>query len=343
MAALGALAMATIVNTFVGAMIAYGLIIGSASALGGTIPAQTLTSYWFRKRLALAITIVFTGLTIGGFVATPLLTEVVVASNGNWRVGWFVVAAVCAVSFCCAILFVRNKPSDIGQVQDGVVEENTQSDAKADSQLASGVYKTTRDWTFGESVRHPTFWLMVLGLVCAASSNGMLVAHGVAHFKDLGHSPAMAAMFLSFMILTGLAGNAVFAMLGDRIEPRFLWSAALIFMAIGMAMVVNATSNFELYATAFLLGAGVSVASLGMFTLAVNYFGTTPYASLMGVTGLFLTLVPATAITLTGIAFDHFGSYALAFYSAAVICFLVGLMMPFVVPPVGSCATAAVS
>jgi MFS family permease len=334
MAALGALAMATIVHTLVGAVIAYGLVMGCAGALGGTIPAQTSVSYWFRKRLALALTIALTGGNIGGFLATPLLAKVIVASNGNWRIGWFIVAAVCAVSFCCAILFVRNKPADIGQVPDGVVEENTQSDAKAGSQPASGVYKTTRDWTFGEAVRHPTFWLMVLGVTCATSAIGMMAAHGVAHFKDLGHSAEMAAMFLSFLVLAGLAGKAVFAILGDRMEPRFLWGAALVFEAIGMALGVKATSDIELYATALLLGAGTSVATLSMFTLAVNYYGKIPYASLMGVTGLFLTLGPAIVIVLTGIVFDHFGSYALAFYPAAVICFLVGLMMPFVVPPV---------
>ena len=337
--ALGALALATIVNTLAGVVIAYGLVMGFAAALGGLIPAQSIVSYWFRKRIALALTIVFTGATVGGFVATPLLTKAIAASNGNWRVGWFIVSALCAVSFCCAILFVRNKPSDIGQVQDGVVEEDLPSATKAGSQPATKVYKTTKDWTFREAVWHPVFWFMIFGIACSNSATGMMLGHGVAHFKDLGHSPEMAAMFLSIVIVTGLVGKGIFAILGDRIEPRFLWSVALIFMAIGMALVVNATSNMELYVTGFLLGTMASVSNLSMFTLAVNYFGKTAYAPINGVISVFLTLVPAGMAILAGIVFDHSGSYAPAFYSEAVICILAGLIMLFAVPPVRALAS----
>ena len=336
--ALGALAMATIVNTLVVAAIIYGLVVGCATALGGIVPSQTVAGYWFKKRVALALTIITTGAVIGGFIATPLVTKVIEAYNGNWRMGWFVVAATGAVSFCCAILFIRNKPADIGQVQDGVVEEDTPTDANDGSQPASGVYKTAEDWTFKNALRQPTFWWMLCCLAFATIVSGMVVAHGVAHFKDLGHSPGMAAIFLSSVIFSALAGKGIFAFLGDRIEPRFIWSAALIAAAIGLVLMVKATSTIELYSSAFLLGAGPSISILCMFTLAVNYFGKTAYPTLMGVTGLFLALIPAIGIVLTGMVFDHFGSYALAFYSSAALCILGGLTMPFVVPPVRALA-----
>jgi len=334
LAALGALALATLVNSLVGIVIVYGLVMGCAVAMGGTIPAQTLTNYWFKRRLALAMMVVLTGSSIGGFIATPLLTKVILAYDGNWRVGWVVVAAVCVVSFCCTILFVKNKPSDIGQAQDGVVVGDAQLDAEAGLQSAPRVYKTTEDWTVGEAVRHPTFWLMITGLICGMSAFGMMIAHGVAHFKDLGHSSVMAAMFLSILVVSGLIGKALFAILGDRIEPRFLWSAAQVVVAIGMALGVTATSDTAMYTAAVLLGSGASVISLGMFTLTANYFGETAYAPILGVARLFLTLAPAAMTVLAGVVFDHFGSYALAFYSTAGICFLGGLVMPFVSPPV---------
>ncbi len=332
--ALGALALATTVSTLIGVVLVYGLVRGSAGAMSGGVPASTVANYWFRKRLATALTALSAGVSIGGFVATPLLSRVIVASNENWRMGWFIVAAVCTVAFFCAILFVRNKPSDIGQVQDGEVTEISTSDAGAGLQKASTVYKTSEDWSFREAVRHPSFWVMIFGVVCATSASGMMFGHGVAHFKDLGHSPTMAAMFLSTLIFSGLGGKGIFALLGDRIEPRYLWSAGLILAAIGMALVVNATSGVELYASAILLGAGPAVGVLCMFTLIANYYGKAPYPQLMGVTGLFLTLVSSMTSILSGIVFDHFGSYALAFYSAAAIFILCGLAVSFVVPPV---------
>lgn len=127
------------------------------------------------------MTIVVTGSTIGGFVAVPLLAQVIETTGSNWRMGWFVVVAVCAVAFCCSILFVRNKPADIGQTEDGAVEEvNSQSDARTVSPSNSTVYKTTEDWTVREAVWHPTFWLLMVGLVSGMSAYGMMIGQGVS-------------------------------------------------------------------------------------------------------------------------------------------------------------------
>lgn len=331
---LGAVALATIIDSVIGAAIAYGFAVGCGTTLCGIVPAQTVVGFWFRKKVALALTIMTTGAVAGGFIATPIIAKVIVASNGNWRMGWFVVAAVSSISFICAILFVRNKPADIGQVQDGVVDDGAASDAKAGMQaVSSGVYKTTEDWTFKNAIRHPVLWMMLFGLSFATIASGMMVAHGVANFKDLGHSAEMAAMSLSIVVVSSLIGKGIFAVLGDRIEPRFLWSVALICTALGLAVSVKATSAIELYATAFLLGVGPSVSIISMFTLAVNYFGKTAYPTIMGVTGLFLALVPAAAIVLTGVVFDNSGSYAPAFYSAAVLCILGSMLTIFAIPP----------
>ncbi|MGO9446232.1 MAG: MFS transporter [Thiobacillaceae bacterium] len=331
LAGLGSLAMATVVSSVAGVVIAYGIIVGSASALAGPIPSNTMIGHWFRKRLALALAIVSTGSSIGGFLAALLLTKVIVASDGNWRSGWFVVAAVCAISFFVSILFTRNKPSDMGQLQDGGADDGLQANDRSRPTPVPLVYKTTKDWIFRDAVRNPVFWMMIFAVAVSTTVWGMMIGHGVAYFKGLGYKPETAAMFLSCLIFSGLGGKAVFAAVGDRIEPRFIWSASLFVIAAGMLMVANATSTLELYACAILLGVTPPVGVLSMFTLTVNYYGKTAYASLMGVTGLFLTLVPAGAGITTGMVFDHFGSYSLAFYTEAGLAILAGLMMPFAI------------
>jgi MFS family permease len=175
---------------------------------------------------------------------------------------------------------------------------------------------------------------MILSTLCFIGVYTLTVAHSIVHFKDLGHSAGTAAMFMSILPLAGLVGKAVFGTLGDRIEPRFIWGASMVVTAIGLAIGVTATTNIELYATAILLGAGNAAAWVSMITLVANYYGKTPYASLIGVVFLLIALVSSTVPILAGMVFDHFGSYALAFYPAAAICFLGGLMMPFVRPPV---------
>ncbi len=66
------------------------------------------------------------------------------------------------------------------------------------------------------------------------------LSHGVAHIQDLGHSKAIAALIASSMAGTTLLGKFAVGVLGDRIEPRFLFSAAIALFGVGMLLVVNA-------------------------------------------------------------------------------------------------------
>lgn len=119
LSAIGALAMAQWVTDMTGVLIAYGLVMGIGSSLGGLLPAQTLVTQWFKRRLAMALTIMLTGTISGGFVAAPLFEKVIVALGGDWRAGWLLMAAACGLSCLIALVFVRNQPADLGQRQDG--------------------------------------------------------------------------------------------------------------------------------------------------------------------------------------------------------------------------------
>jgi MFS family permease len=338
LACLGALGMALVVENMAGVLIAYGLVMGVGSSLGGLLAAQTLITHWFQKRLALALTLMLTGTVTGGFVAAPLFDRVIVAFHGNWRAGWFLMAAACGVAFLCALLLVRNAPSDIGQLVDGG-DGGGKAAPQPGATVKTAVYKTTEAWTFGEALRHPTWWLLSLGTVCFLTTYGMIVGHGVMHFKDLGHPVGKAAMFLGLLPLAGLAGKTVVGVCGDRIEPRFLWAGAMVMMATGMLTGVTARSDFALLATALMLGAGNSISYPCMITLVANYFGKTAYASFMGAMLLIAALAAAAGPVLAGFVFDSLGTYTLAFYPAAAVCLLGGLMMPFVKPPVRKLGT----
>lgn len=175
--------------------------------------------------------------------------------------------------------------------------------------------------------------MLAAGTICFLSAFGMMVGHGVVHFKDLGFDAATAALFLGLLPLAGLGGKAVAAVLGDRLEPRFIWGGAMAAMGVGLALAINAGSLAALYGVAILLGAGNAAAYPCMATLVANYFGKAAYASLMGVMLLIGALANAAGPLAAGIVFDRFGSYLLAFYPAAALCLLGGMMILFARPP----------
>lgn len=329
---LGALAMGLWVSSMTGVLIAYGLMLGVGSSLGGLLPAETLIAHWFRKRLALAVTAMLSGTAIGGIIAAPLFESIITAWGGNWRAGWIAMAVACLCALGVIALFVHAAPTDAAPARDGAVAGGAPATAM-DAPSTAGVYKTDKDWSTRDALRQSSWWLLILGTICSLATFGMMVGHGVVHFRDLGHDAGTSAMFLAFLPLMGFVGKLVVGALGDRLEPRFIWGGAMVLMACGMAVGVTAHSTLALYVVAFLLGAGDSAAYPCMVTLLINYFGKRAYASLMGVMLLIGTLAAAIGSLLAGIVFDHFGSYAFAFYPTAAVCLLVGLMMPFAKPP----------
>ncbi|MDY0014419.1 MAG: MFS transporter [Rhodocyclaceae bacterium] len=333
LAACGALGMGLWVKDMIGVLIAYGLVLGVGAALGGLLPAETLVAHWFRRRLALAITVMLSGTALGGFIAAPLFEAVIGAFGGNWRAGWLALAVACLLAAALAALFVTDPPADSSPAPDGAPEAPPASQPQREAGERQGIYRTTVDWPVREALGHPCWWLVALATVWALATFGMMAGHGVVHFRDLGHDPGRAALFLAFLPLAGFAGKLVVGTLGDRVEPRFIWGGAMGLMAAGMALAVTATSAPALYGAAFLLGVGDSAAYPCMVTLLVNYFGRAAYASLMGIMLLLGTLAAAIGSLLAGVVFDHFGSYAWAFYPTAALCLLAGLMLPWVGPP----------
>lgn len=329
----GALAMGLWVDAMPGVLLAYSLVLGLGASLGGLLPAETLVAHRFRRRLALAVTLMLSGTALGGVVAAPLFEAVIAAAGGNWRAGWLVLAGSCLLSWGVAALFVRNPPAVLAPGASASPEGPPAAPGPDAPAAPRGIYRSAVDWPVRAALGHPSWWLVVLATVCSLATFGMMVGHGVVHFRDLGHGPATAALFLAFLPLAGFAGKLVVGTLGDRVEPRFIWGGAMVLMALGMALGVTASSPWALYGAAFLLGAGDSAAYPCMVTLLVNYFGRSAYASLMGTMLLIGTLAAALGSLLAGVAFDHFGSYAWAFYPTAALCLLAGLMLPWVRPP----------
>lgn len=95
-------------------------------------------------------------------------------------------------------------------------------------------------------------------LVFAGSSAGLtlFLAHGLLRLRDLGHSPQMAAWSVSLLTAFTLLGKMALALLGDRIDPRYVWAMTLIAFGVGFALVVNATGVVALHAAAVGIGFG---------------------------------------------------------------------------------------
>jgi MFS family permease len=334
----GALLMSFVVHTSLQVDLVYGVMIGLGAMTGGVLVAQTGINRWFSKHKGLAITLVHTGGTLGGFVAARVLDKVIRTFGGNWRAGWWLMAGLSAVCAVLSISFVRESPSDLGQFPDGVAPDTRAADpamaAATPRAPARGVYKTTEEWTLGEAVRTPALWLYVISLLGFSAGYPLYLAHGVSHLKDLGFTAAAAASSISIMLLCALFGTLLFAVVADRIEPRLVWSAASVVFAIGMLLAMRASGSAGLYLYAILMGTSFGTSFSAMMVLPANYYGVKAYPSVISSVMVVGTVAGAAGAALSGIVFDRHGSYTPVFYFVAGMSFLAAILLLFAIPPV---------
>jgi len=313
---LGSLLMATYVTTGIQAVLAFGLVIGFGVACGSSLSAQAAIARWFLRKRALALSIVLSAPGIGGFFATRLMNTVITANDGYWQSGWWLMAGLTCITLCITALFVRESPASMGQQPDGIaLPSGPQPDTSAPSSL-QGIHPTDPDWSLGQLLRSRSFRLILLCALGYSPGFMLLLAHGMVHLQDLGHSPEAAAGALSLMSFCTLVGNFLSGLLGDRADLRRLWIMNTMLCAVGILLVINAQGGtLALYPFAICVGIGFGGSAICMMTLISNYYGARVYASAVGLTLAVQTTLCSAIPLVAGSVFDHTGSYAPVLYS----------------------------
>jgi MFS family permease len=327
---LGALLMAFVVQNGIAAILVFGLLIGSGVATGAALASQSGLARWFVRRRALVIAILYSGSGIGGFVAAPLLNKVISMADGNWRAGWLLIAALSGIAGILAFLFVREHPGDLSQTPDG---DDTSTAGWSKGSKLRPAHITSENWLYREALATPAYWLMIVSQLACSCGYTLYLAHGIVHLKDLGHTQAAAAWSIGILAVSGLIAKVIFAALGDRLDPRYLWAAFIAVFGVGLVLVVDARtpSNILIFATCLGVGFGGSLVCL--MTVLSNYYGTHAFPSLSGLSLAINTTLSALTPYVGGWLYDSGRGYGGAFYVLAVWCFVSALVLFILRPP----------
>ena len=325
----GSLLMATVVTSGLGAMLCFGLLVGTGVATGSAMASQAGLARWFVRRRSLALSVLYSAGAIGGFVAAPLLNGLI-ELTGTWRAGWWLLAALSAAAAGIALVFVRERPEDMGQVADGFGPPVAAGQPAPDTRPA---FVTRREWTFREAVRRPSYWLLLSSLIGGSGGYTLFLAHGVVHLQDLGHAARIGAWAVGIMTVSGLIGKVILAAFGDRIDPRYIYALFMAVFGVGLVVVVNAHALWQVFLFATCLGIGFGGGLVCLMAVLSNYYGTRAFASLAGLAIAINTTLSAIAPKVAGRLFDQGVGYGVNFYFLASWCFLGGIVLFFMQRP----------
>ncbi|WP_439108126.1 MFS transporter [Congregibacter sp.] len=329
----GALSMAAFTASELQYWLFFGGISGLGFSLGGVIPVQSVVTYWFKRRKPLAMSIVLCASGVGSILSIPILNNIVAGFDGDWRMGWYFVAFTSALSAFIALIWVRNKPSDLGQEPDGgalSVSEDSDDDALPG---AAPVYQSAVSWNTADAFRTRASWLIVAAACAYTMVFNVCIAHGVVHLRDQGIEDAMTANSVGLLIMSSIIGRLGCGTVGGRIEPRLIWSGGLLALAAGLFVLYITTANWQVYVYAMCAGIGFGASYVSMANIMGNYFGPDSFAPLLGILTTVTCVVGALSPALAGISYDQLGGYEPAFNTFIGLALVASVGIALAHPP----------
>ncbi len=239
---------------------------------------------WFERRRGLAIAVVLTGSATGS-ILLPILTQTVLAAYG-WRASYAVLGLCALLGFPLTALLVRNRPAPQTEAQ------------------PLGFTKG-----LGAVLRARVFWLVALPVMLAAFSANAAIAHLAALLAGRGVSSGSAALALSMLGFSSIAGRLATGYLLDRIFAPLVSIAVFLLSGAGVLMLAFAHTASAGLLGAFLLGFGGGSEADVVPYLIARYFGRARFSTLYGFTSTAYAVGGAVGPVLMGRSFDHAGGY----------------------------------
>lgn len=289
-------------------LVGFGVLIGSGLGFGTIICLSTAITRWFIRFRGRAMAIGFTASGFAGFVAAPLMNRIIAANDGNWRIGWLVVSGVAVLSAVVALLFVKERPEDLGQLPDG-------GPAPVGAVQANGHLATTHEWTPGEAYRTTSFWMVFIGACSCQFPFWLFTAHWIMHLKGLGISPGVYAFAMGLFTMGSIFGRLIGGWLMDKISARYAFMLGLCCYFVGSVLAINLTKDtmIMVYAAGIMYGGAFGWSWVCLNTTTGNFFGVKSFPRLNGTILMLSAALCSPAAIIGGKLFDIYQSYTPAF------------------------------
>jgi len=296
-----------------------------------------LIGEWFERKRGIATAL--TGLGGGLSVMTvPLINDMLVQEYG-WQRTWIALAAVVAASLVLpGVLWIRDRPEDIGLSPDGITEDEDteldQSDAASTQSPAGPVITSLEDsWTVKDALKDPTFWKLLSVPTTSGLIGTGLIFHQVALFAQHGLSSREALGLMSLQAMCAVTMSFPAGYLTDRIPSRYLLFAAMVMLAAATLLVTTLPFTWMAFVYAMLMGLHGSILRSTGTVVWINYYGRAHQGEVRGVAWSMMILGAALGPLPLAWSIDYLGSYDAALYGFLILPLLAGAAVWTAIPP----------
>lgn len=300
------------------------VVVSIGAGLSGFLTVTVAIVRWFERRRARALAVGSMGFALGG-AAIPGVVYLFDAIGWRWTAAGSGLVAGAAIFVLARVL--AGSPADVGEIPDG-----HRARATMPSTAAEGL--ATVHFTAGEAVRTRAFWMISLGHMSALFTVGAVMAHLALYLtSERGYSHLEASIVSGVLPLVQLVGMGLGGWLGDRVNKRLIASAAMLGHAMGMTVLAFGGSLVTVVVFVALHGLAWGARGPLMQALRADYFGSTSFGSIMGLSSLIVMLGTTLGPLVAGILADVTGSYRVGFVILAGIAAVGMIFFVLATPP----------
>jgi MFS family permease len=310
-------------------LIAFGVINGIGISFSTLFTAATAVTRWFRRYRGRAMGIALSSPGFAGFAVSPFLDKMLRTADGNWHVGWEIVAGTGVIAGLLAFLFVKESPQSLGQSVDGIPAEEQNRPSRTDA-LA-----TNYPWTASQAYRTSAYWLIAVGGIATTFPFFFFVAHWILRLRGAGIASSSAAWAMSLFTIGTIGGHWLGGLLMDVMNSRLVFAIGLSIYFVGsyLAIIVQPDMLTVAYAAAISYGVASGWTLTCVSTITAHYYGPAAFPQLNGVMTLVTSVLAAPAGYIGGKVFDLYGSYTRAFELNCVVAAVGIVAVAFAVMP----------
>jgi sugar phosphate permease len=294
----------------------WGVLVGTATGVTSMVLAAIIANRWFDERRGLVLGMLSAANATGQLIFLPILAALV--TEQGWRSAVLVVAGAAAVVFVLVLVFMRDRPEDLGLLPYG--------------RAAGTVIPYTRALApiqaLALAARTRAFWLLAgTFFVCGASTNGLIGTHLIAACHDYGIHEVQSAQLLAMMGIFDILGTTASGWLTDRYSSRHLLFGYYTLRGLSLLVLPftlqEGASGLVVFAVFYGLDWIATVPPT--VRLTSEAFGRENTGVIYGWISASHQLGASAAAFGAGAIRTMLGDYQVAFWAAGVLCLVAGV------------------
>ena len=277
----------------------FGLMLALTQSMA-MVPLMAAVSGWFRRRLGLALGILWGAGGIGTAIVAPVIGFLIEAVG--WQAAFWGIGIVGGSAILLLTPVYRNRPADVGLRPYGTLRNEPPQPAK------DPLLEAIRLRIFNQHMRRTrAFWNLPLihGMGCAG--HGIVLVYAIPIAVERGIGLVDAAVILTLISLVSIPSRIITPILAERYGAKQLMAASLLIQGLTVFMLFWAQDLWVFYVFAALFGVGFGGEWTGYLVINRQYFGNGPMGSCYGwqMSGAllghaFVTVVAGLVIYATG-------------------------------------------